>query len=228
MNPTTTLKDIATNHPATTSVFLRHRLDFCCGGRQTLAQACTNAGLDVKAILAELEQVAAPAQVKQTDWSRRSQQELADHIEERYHAGLRRDLPPLIDAARKIERVHAGKPGVPVGLEELLAELYAEMESHMAKEERILFPLIRRGARGPQVYMPVRMMEREHDGHGAQLDQIRALTNHLRAPEGACATWLGLYRGLEALEADLIQHIHLENNLLFARATGEAGDAGDW
>lgn len=160
------------------------------------------------------------------DWNRRSQHELADHIEEHYHAGLRRDLPPLIEAARKVERVHAGTPGVPAGLEETLAELYAEMESHMAKEERILFPMIRRGARGPQVYMPVRMMEREHDTHGALLERIRALTDGFRAPAGACGTWTGLYRGLEALEADLLQHIHLENDVLFARATGAAADAG--
>ena len=91
----------------------------------------------------------------------------------------------------------------------------------MAKEEQILFPMLRRGARGEAVYMPVRMMESEHDAHGAQLAKIRELTGDLQLPYGACATWTALYHGLETLEAELMQHIHLENNILFSRATRE-------
>ncbi len=214
---TTSLGELAATTPSATRVFMRHRLDFCCGGRRTLAEACERAGLSATEIVAELEQEA-----KRGDASPRleklPQVELADHIEAHYHAGLRRDLPILIEAARKVERVHAQKPAVPAGLAELLSEFFAEMESHMAKEERILFPMIRRGARGEAVYMPVRMMEREHDGHAEELAKIRALTGDLRIPEHACATWRALYQGLETLEADLMQHIHLENNVLFARA----------
>jgi regulator of cell morphogenesis and NO signaling len=79
--------------------------------------------------------------------------------------------------------------------------------------------MLRRGARGQQVYMPVRVMETEHDGHRIALKLIRELTGDLEAPPHACATWRALYDGLAALEADLMQHIHLENNILFARAT---------
>ncbi len=216
----TSLGDLARAHPSATRVFLRHRLDFCCGGRQSLADACAAAGLDATAIADELDQEARRGDAGQS-WERCTQTELTDHIESHYHAALRRDLPPLIEAARKVERVHAQKPGVPAGLADVLAGFFAEMESHMAKEEGILFPMIRRGACGPQVYMPVRMMESEHDAHGAQLAKIRELTGDLQVPAHACATWTALYHGLEAVEADLMQHIHLENNVLFARATRE-------
>lgn len=213
---TTSLGDLAAANPSATRVFLRHRLDFCCGGKSTLAEACARAGLDSAVIIAELEQEVHRGEV--TGWDRRSPTELADHIERYYHAALRRDLPPLIEAARKVERVHAQKPGVPAGLADVLTELFAEMQSHMGKEERILFPMIRRGERGAVVSMPVRVMESEHDAHGKQLQKIRELTDDLRLPAHACATWKALYHGLETVEADLMQHIHLENNILFARA----------
>jgi regulator of cell morphogenesis and NO signaling len=223
MHPMTTpLGDLAAADPSATRVFLRHRLDFCCGGRRTLAEACERAGLDPAEIVAELAQEATRGEPS-ARWEQRSQAELADHIEAHYHVGLRRDLPPLIEAARKVERVHAGKPGVPSGLADVLDEFFAEMQSHMGKEEQILFPMIRRGARGEAVFMPVRVMESEHDAHREQLVKIRELTDDLRLPANACATWTALYRGLETLEAELMQHIHLENNILFARATRGLG-----
>src|SRR3982751_5572403 len=100
---TTSLGDLARANPSATRVFLRHRLDFCCGGRRTLAEACEHAGLNPAEIAAELEQEAARGD-SATRWESRSQTELADHIEGHYRAGLRRDLPPLIEAARKVER----------------------------------------------------------------------------------------------------------------------------
>jgi regulator of cell morphogenesis and NO signaling len=220
MQPTTTLSDLARANPSATRVFLRHRLDFCCGGRQTLAEACAKRGLDTASIVEELEQEASRGDSSPT-WDTRSQTELADHIESHYHAALRRDLPPLIEAARKVERVHAQKPAVPLGLADVLSEFFAEMQQHMMKEEKVLFPMLRRGAHGEAVYMPVHVMEGEHESHREQLIKIRELTGDLQIPPHACATWTALYHGLEHLEADLMQHIHLENNVLFSRATRE-------
>jgi regulator of cell morphogenesis and NO signaling len=217
---TTSLGDLARANPSATRVFMRHRLDFCCGGRRTLVEACERAGLDPAEIVEELEQEARRGDAS-PGWEDRSLTELANHIEHHYHAALRRDLPPLIEAARKVERVHAQKPAVPSGLAAVLATLFADMESHMAKEETILFPMIRRGTRGEAVSMPVRVMESEHDAHRQQLAKIRELTDDLRLPAQACATWAALYHGLETMEADLMQHIHLENNILFLRATRE-------
>lgn len=214
---TSTLGDIARATPSSTRVFLRHRLDFCCEGRQTLANACAKAGLDPAKVLAEIEAEIARGDV-QPGWDQRSQAELADHIEQHYHAALRRDLPVLVEAAQKVERVHAKRPSVPAGLADALMDFEHDLEHHMQKEERVLFPLLRRDARGPLVAMPISVMENEHDDHGASLRTIRALTDDLTLPADACATWTALYRGLETLEAELMQHIHLENNILFARA----------
>lgn len=226
-----TLGDLAREHPSTTRVFLRYHLDFCCGGRRTLAEACQRAGLDAAKIADEVEQEArrdespqsgeGPTWTRSPRWDDRPLTELADHIEHHYHAALRRDLPPLIEAARKVERVHASRPAVPSGLAAELSTFLAEMQSHMGKEENILFPMIRRGARGEAVYMPVRVMESEHDGHRQHLAKLRELTHDLALPPEACSTWKALYHGLETLEADLMQHIHLENNILFMRATRE-------
>lgn len=214
---TQTLGDIAAANPVATRVFLRHKLDFCCGGQRTLAEACVRAGLDAEAIAHEIT-----GEIGRGDdparWESRSQHELADHIEQHYHAALRRDVPPLIAAARRVEKVHAEKPAVPAGLADHLTEFWNEMLSHMHKEENILFPMLRRGARGPAVYMPVRVMQQEHDEHSVALARIRELTGDLEIPAHACATWTALYQGLANLEVELMQHIHLENNILFLRA----------
>jgi regulator of cell morphogenesis and NO signaling len=211
-----TLGALAAANPAATRVFLRHKLDFCCGGKRTLDHACAQAGLDPGAIERELGVEATRSD--DVRWERRSSAELCDHIEAHYHAALRRDVPPLIEAARKVERVHAGKPDVPAGLGDVLDELWGEMLSHMGKEESVLFPMFRRGMGGPGLAMPVSVMEREHDEHAEKLARIRALTGNMKAPPHACATWRALYDGLSHLEDELMQHIHLENNVLFARA----------
>ena len=211
-----TLGELASQHPAATRVFLRHRLDFCCGGKRTLDLACSEAGLDADLVARELDGAAAGS--PGADWATRPLGELADYIVQRYHESLRRDVPPLLEAARKVERVHAGKPGVPVGLADALTRTWAELVAHMQKEEQVLFPMLRRGARGEAVYMPVRAMEHEHDAHGEALAHLRQLTGDHVAPPHACATWRALYDGLVHFEAELMEHVALENNVLFLRA----------
>lgn len=163
----------------------------------------------------------APVVEKKVNWELRTQAELVEHIVSHYHANLRRDLPALIDAARRIEREHAAHAAAPRGLADELASFASELESHMVKEETVLFPMLRTGARGGQLDMPIRMMERDHDDHAAGLERIREHTANLTAPSDASAAWLELYRGLATLETDLHQHIYLENNILFARASGD-------
>jgi regulator of cell morphogenesis and NO signaling len=147
-----------------------------------------------------------------------SQADLVVHVVDRYHESLRRDVPALVAAARKIERVHADKTDVPHGLAEALEEFWAELQRHMTKEEQVLFPMLSRGAYGTQVYMPVRVMEHEHEEHAAHLEKFRVLTHDFTAPDHACGTWRTLYAGLGKLEQELTEHIHLENNVLFHRA----------
>ncbi|HLU67568.1 MAG TPA: iron-sulfur cluster repair di-iron protein [Kofleriaceae bacterium] len=215
-----TLGDLARELPAAARVLLRYRIDFCCKGNRTLAAACQQAGLDAETVAREIAEASRQPDT-QPRWQDLSQAELASFIETHYHAGLRREVPSLIAAARRVEKVHAAKPAVPAGLADLLETFWLDMQAHMQKEEMVLFPMLRQGARGPAVYAPIRVMEREHDGHGATLERVRQVTGDLVAPEHACATWRALYQGLAALESDLMQHIHLENNVLFPRAVLE-------
>jgi regulator of cell morphogenesis and NO signaling len=120
--------------------------------------------------------------------------------------------------ARKVFRVHGEKqPEMLGGILDTLLALKAELESHMSKEEQILFPMIRQG-QGARTAAPVSVMEHEHESAGAALQRLRELTGGYEVPEGACNTWRALWFGLAELETSLHQHIHLENNILFPRA----------
>ena len=211
-----TLGEVATTHPASTLVFLRHRLDFCCGGGQKLGDACRAAGLDPELVIQEISAEATARTPER--WDTRPLPELLDFILTRYHEPLRSDLPTLLDAARRVERVHAKKDSCPHGLASLLEQLDAEIGQHLAKEEQVLFPALRSGTGGTNVHMPIRVMMQEHDDHGANLHRVRELTTDFSPPPEACATWRALYAGLEELESELMEHIHLENNVLFPRA----------
>ncbi len=211
-----TLGQLATTHPVATHVFLRHRLDFCCGGGQKLADACEKAGLDPDAIAAE---ITLEGETRPLDrWDVKPLTEVIDFILTRYHEPLRRDLSVLSEAASRVERVHGRKPSCPRGLALFLEQLDAALRQHMTKEEQVLFPAITAGGRGDRVHMPIRVMMQEHDDHGANLRTLRELTTDFTPPPEACATWRALYSGLEKLESELMEHIHLENNILFPRA----------
>ncbi len=222
--PTASLAQIAIDSPAAPGVFLRHGLDFCCHGQRSLAEACNEKGLDPEAIIGELESAAAPQGVA-ARLKDRPFPEIIDFILETYHAPLRRDLPGLIDLAAKVERVHADKPSCPHGIAEHLAEVLDGLESHMAKEEKILFPLIRTGY-GAGALMPIKVMMAEHEDHGESLRRTRELTGDLVPPPEACTSWRALYVELARLEAELMEHIHLENNVLFPRALNGDGALG--
>lgn len=220
INASSTLGDIATSHPPATAVFLRHRLDFCCGGGQTLEDACDDAGIDTAKVLAEIEAVCADRVDGSQGWDTRPLPELVDHILHRYHEPLHSDLPGIVEAARRVERVHGSKPSCPRGLADHLDRVHSELQDHMSKEEQVLFPALKSGGRGQGLHMPIRMMMQEHDDHGASLRRTRELTSNFELPPEACGTWRALFAALEQLEADLMEHIHLENNVLFRRALG--------
>lgn len=149
--------------------------------------------------------------------------ELIDRILTRYHEPLREELPRLLAMARKVEAVHGSKESCPSGLSAHLAQVHAEVEAHLKKEECILFPMIRGGQ---PAYMPVQVMTKEHDDHANSLRKTRELTNDFQPPPEACTTWRALFIGLSALEQDLMQHIHLENYVLFPRALNQPNPGG--
>lgn len=143
--------------------------------------------------------------------------EIIDHIVVRYHDRHREQLPELILQATKVERVHADKPNVPRGLAKNLTMLHDELSSHMMKEEQILFPMIKQGM-GSQAMGPISVMESEHDDAGELVEVIKHITQNVTPPPEACTTWKAMYNGINELIDDLMEHISLENNVLFPRA----------
>jgi len=142
--------------------------------------------------------------------------EIIAHILERYHQVHRRELPELRALARHVEEAHAGHAAVPAGLSALLERMQEALESHMQKEEQILFPLMRAGGH-PMIVHPIGMMRHEHDEHGEHLRALAVLTSDMTAPDDACKSWRALYAGLAKLVADLTDHISIENDILFPR-----------
>lgn len=149
---------------------------------------------------------------------------LTQHIEVRYHARHRDQLPELIRQAQMVERVHGTAPQVPVGLAVHLQHMQGELDAHMKKEELILFPAIRRGD-GALMAHPIAVMRADHDEHDRAVAHIRSLTGDLTLPDAACGTWTARYRGLGVFLEDLAQHMHLENEVLFPMF--EAGTTPD-
>ncbi|GMR14100.1 MAG: iron-sulfur cluster repair protein YtfE [Gemmatimonadota bacterium] len=215
---TTPVGRIAAEQPLATRVFSRHGIDFCCGGGKPIQEVCQAKGLDTEQVLEEIRAELTEVDDDQNHWDEADLNDLIDHILTAYHRPLEEELPRLEVMARKVLQVHGGRE--PEMLPELLSTLLSlktELEQHMMKEETVLFPMIRQG-RGSGAVGPISVMEEEHASAGRALERLRELTNGYQAPADACTTWRALWHGLGALEDDLHQHIHLENNILFPRA----------
>jgi regulator of cell morphogenesis and NO signaling len=222
------VRDIAAEHPQSVRVFEAHGIDYCCGGRRRLEEACRAANIAVETVLEELHQ---PPAVDQPDrnWNQASLADLAGHIVEKHHGFVRQESPRLTALAAKVRSKHGSAHPELVTLEEIFNDLAAELEMHMLKEERILFPMIKRLEEASRsapssasafrgVEFPIRQMISEHDGAGELLSRIRSETAQFSVPSDACPSFRALYHGLEEFERDLHRHIHLENNILFPRA----------
>jgi len=226
---TKTVRDIALENPATIRVFEAFGIDYCCGGKKPLTEACTLKNLSVDEVLEALEST-GPAEREIENWSAQPLGVLAAHIVNTHHAYVRRELPRLTELAEKVVRRHGDtKPELPA-IQLKLNELGEELLQHCAKEELVLFPYITKFERAiadgtpkphgcfGSVTNPIAMMTQEHDSAGALVAQMRELSSDFTPPVGACPTFHAFYLGLHEFEQDLHQHIHLENNILFPRA----------
>lgn len=218
-----TLGQIAVQLPGATAIFRRLKLDFCCGGQVSLREAAASKGLDLPAVLNELSQLQRPSALPAAG----EPGALIDHILARYHEVHRAQLPELVRMARRVEAVHREHPDVPAGLADFLEHMEQELLSHMMKEEQVLFPMLKAGG-NPFVVQPIGMMRHEHVDHGVALEKLAALTHDATPPAESCNTWRALYAGIAQLGDDLINHIHLENNVLFPQfeAATEAEGCG--
>jgi regulator of cell morphogenesis and NO signaling len=224
-----TVAEIALERPQAAAVFEKLGIDYCCGGRMPLAAACQKAGIDVDQVEGLLES-AGKDERQVENWSERSVASLIGHIVQKHHAYCREEGLRLQPLLAKVVSKHGENHPELAQVEKLFTSLRNELSMHMMKEERMLFPYIialeesatHKSAppRAPfgSVQNPVRMMVVEHDDAGHVIKEMRNLTGNFETPQDACTSFKALYQGLEAFEADLHLHIHLENNSLFPRA----------
>lgn len=230
-----TVREIALENPSSIRVFEAFGIDYCCGGRKPLAEACAAGNLAVDEVIAALETAAQTPSAIGTDWSQASLEELSGHIVQTHHAYVKRELPRLAVLAQKVVNRHGATTAELPVIQAALAKLDEELTQHLAKEEAVLFPYIvllerarANGAAKPHgcfgtVANPIAMMTQEHDAAGALLAEIRLLSHGFTTPDDACPTYHAFFDGLQDFERDLHQHIHLENNILFPRAINLEG-----
>lgn len=233
LNATRTVRELAVEIPNATRTFEKLGIDYCCGGSKTLSDACQHAHVPLEQVVTELEQGSAftpGASPAAQEVANGNLGQLIEHIIGKHHVYVKQELPRLEQLLRKVVAVHgAGHPEL-AKIQQIFQGVSQELSSHMMKEEHILFPYIAAlekavssGRPRPRpafgtVSNPVRMMELEHDSAGAALKEISSLSSGYEAPEGACFSYRTLYAALKDFEADLHQHVHLENNILFPRA----------
>jgi regulator of cell morphogenesis and NO signaling len=225
-----TVREIAVANPGATRVFEKFGIDYCCGGQKPLTQACAEKRVDINAVIAQLEATLAQPESAPADWGQAELGQLIEHIVQKHHVYTRNEMARLEPLLAKVVGVHGERHPELKQIQQVFRGLAQELTMHMMKEENILFPYIAQmeqaAARGARpmppmfgtVQNPVRMMMEEHDGAGEALRQIREASSDLKAPADACISYETLYRTLLEFEADLHQHIHLENNVLFPRA----------
>ena len=224
IDQSTTLADAVDACPSLAREFERRGLDYCCNGQRTLAAACEEAGLDLDVVVAELEDAVRPgATSDHADWTAMSADALVDHLEATHHRYLWTELPRVTVLLHKIIGVHGARHPELRDIAVCFAQIRADLEPHMLKEERVLFPMIRELATssGPAEFHcgslrnPISVMLREHDDVGRLLATLHHLTNGYTEPTDGCATYMACFAAMAAIEADTHLHIHKENNVLF-------------
>ncbi len=226
-DPDQTVGDFVRQRPARARVFESLKIDYCCGGKISLDRACEKRGINVDEVLEAISQNDAQADASMlVDVDTMKLTELADHIEATHHAYLREELPRLDFMTEKVSRVHGDKDERLFKMREAFVSLKAELEPHMMKEEKVLFPVVRQLEASNErnqnhcgsVANPIRQMEHEHDQASNALAILNGSTDGYTPPEWACNTYRAMLDSLSRLEADMHQHIHKENNVLFPKA----------
>jgi regulator of cell morphogenesis and NO signaling len=221
IHESTTLAEAVDACPQLAREFERRGLDYCCGGQRTLGEACTLMGLDPATTVAELSQVRATSEP--AAWTSMSADVLVDHLEATHHRYLWDELPRVTALVDKIVSVHGSRHPELTEIASCFARLRADLEPHMLKEERVLFPMIRElsSTTGvPAVHCgslrnPIAVMLSEHDAVGDLLTELRRLTAGYAPPADGCATYVACFAAMDEIEADTHLHVHKENNVLF-------------
>ncbi len=220
ITPTMTVGEIVARYPAVATTLEGFGIDYCCGGRKTLAEAVERKGLDLREVVSGLEATASVQTGDERDWRTASLGDLCDHIEATHHQFVRRELPALAARLDRVVKAHGERRPEMHEVAKVFRGFAAELTAHMHKEEQILFPAIRAVESGQTIRgigAPIAVMEQEHDDAGRALERMRELTGGFAVPMDACGTYRALLEGLRALESDMHRHVHKENNILFPR-----------
>ncbi len=225
-----TLGAIAAKDLRKAEVFKKYGLDFCCGGKKTVKEACAEKGIDVTKVEKELQQADKNPSARPLPYNDWSLDFLADYIVNTHHSYVRKTLPDISGYALKVAQVHGALHPELIPIQQLVEEVNKELSGHIVKEEKILFPFIKelvmakdRSQSPPAVQFgsvqnPIHIMETEHETAGKCMEEIRTLSNNYALPEDACASYSLLFKMLNDFEEDLHIHVHLENNILFPKA----------
>ncbi len=210
-------------------IFKKYGLDFCCGGKKTVKEACAEKGLDVTRIEQELQQADKNPSTRPLPYNEWSLDFLADYIVNTHHSYIRKTLPEIRGYAAKVAQVHGEHHPELAPIRSLVEHIAEELVPHMAKEEKVLFPYIKHLVQAQEhneiitpsfgsVQYPISNMEMDHTVIAEDFEEIKKLSINYTIPQDACASYSLLYRMLEEFEDDLHTHIHLENNILFVKA----------
>lgn len=220
-----TVGELVAENPASARVFEKYGIDYCCGGKRSVDDACRERGVAPAALLDELNQAALRPRLDERIWEQEPLSDLIAHIVSHHHAYLKSELPRIADLFTKVARAHSEREPALVEVSEIFGILKEELDAHLMKEEMILFPTIGKLEAGSSsgapcsIEQPIARMEYEHESAGRALAQMRHLTRDYYIPDEACNTYRALFAALVELESDLHEHIHLENNILFPRAS---------
>ncbi len=213
ISPSTTVAELVLERPARARLFERLGLDYCCGGKRPLSEACARRGLDVATVVAVLETDDLPAAGDERDWREAPLAELVEHIVSVHHGYLREELPRLSTLLAKVEKAHGKDLPDLVTVRDVFEQLREELEQHIGEEEQALFPAILDGSD-----TSVSAFEDDHAKAGLLLARLSELTDRYDTAAALCNTHRAAVDALGALERDVHQHIHEENNILFPRA----------
>ncbi|MFU8860450.1 MAG: iron-sulfur cluster repair di-iron protein [Cyclonatronaceae bacterium] len=219
-----TIAELVTADYRTAGVFRKFGLDFCCGGKKSVAEACEQKQLNTGEVLGEIEQVLSVPDGITPRFNAWSPELLIRYIIDNHHSYVREAIERIPYFINKVAARHGENHPWNIEIATHFAELCGEMTEHMASEENEVFPLIETYLRTKDPESRVRLeklvddMESEHSGAGALMARIRELSRQFTPPAGACNTYQVAYAELEAFERDLHQHVHLENNILFPKA----------
>lgn len=230
ISPNTAVGEIVAQVPRAAEIFKHYRIDFCCGGDRPLSEAIKENNLDQQEVLhklGEAEQAAADQHGKTIDWQTAPLSQLVDYIIDTHHSYLNQTLPELSQLTTAVLRAHGTKHEELRRVHKLLHNLKTNLEQHLIDEEEVIFPLVKNYEEDDSAMSLSRAvtiakkLEEEHDEAGSILHELRDITRDYAVPPDGCPTYDRTYEKLVELEADMFQHIHLENNILHPRLKAE-------